>query len=122
MHGRFSGPSRADVPFFNRTWVKLALASIILVVFAISFTAGFILQVATRELRANLTQRNVEIARRAAEEIDNYVDAARRGLAESADLLQLLDRMPWVSTVLLENKIMTSAVFETVVALPYMRT
>ena len=117
MHGRFFGPSRAEVPFFNRTWVKLALASIALVFFAISFTVGFILRFATVELRANLTQRNVEIARRAAEEIASYVEGARRGLAESADLLQLLDRMPWVSTVLLENKIMTSGVFETVVVI-----
>jgi two-component system NtrC family sensor kinase len=95
--------------------VKLALGSIALVVFAISFTAGFILRLATKELRANLTMRNVEIARRAAEEIASYVEGARRDLSESADLLQFLDRMPWASTVLLENKVMMSAIFDTVV-------
>jgi PAS domain S-box-containing protein len=102
------------VQFFNRMWVKLAFGSTVLVVCAISLTAGFILRFATRELRANLTLRNVEVARRAAEEVAGYVEGARRDLAEGADLLQFLDRAPGVTAALLENKVMTSAIFETV--------
>jgi PAS domain S-box-containing protein len=107
--------SREDVPFLNRMWVRLALAGAALAFLVISFTAGFILRLAAEELRRNLTQRNEQIGRRAAEEISTFIDGARRTLAESADTLQFLYRMPWVSHVLLENKVMVASMFDTVV-------
>jgi PAS domain S-box-containing protein len=108
--------SRADVPFLNRMWVRLAIASTVLAILVISFTAGFILRLAAEELRRNLTQRNEQIARRAAEEISTFIDGARSTLTDSADTLQFLDRVPWVSEVLLENKVMAHSLFDTVVA------
>lgn len=118
MCGRKSpgkSPSRADVTFFNRMWVKLAVGSTALIILVVSFTAGFIVRFATAELRRNVTQRNEQIARRAAAEISGFVEGARRDLSENADILQFLDRMPWVTNVLLEKKVMDAAMFETVV-------
>jgi PAS domain S-box-containing protein len=96
-------------------WVRLALGGIGLLVLSVSFTAGFIVRFATDQLRLNVLQRNEQIARRAAEEISSYIEGARRDLSENAAILEFLDRMPWVSGVLLERKVMESGIFETVV-------
>ncbi|MGD0726053.1 MAG: ATP-binding protein [Spirochaetia bacterium] len=108
-------PDKADLPFLHRMWVKLALGSIGLLVLSVSFTAGFIVRFATEQLRLNVRQRNEQIARRAAEEISSYIEGARRDLSENGAILEFLDRMPWVSGVLLEKKVMESAIFDTVV-------
>lgn len=96
-------------------WVRLALGSIGLLVLSVSFTATFIVRFATEQLRLNVRQRNEQIARRAAEEISSYIEGARRDLSENAAILEFLDRMPWVGGVLLEKKVMESAIFDTVV-------
>jgi PAS domain S-box-containing protein len=111
---RESAPSRADVPLRNRMWVRLVLAMAVLLVLAIVITAGLVVRLSTEELRRNLTQRNEQIARRAAAEIRSYIDTARRDLAEMSDVLQFLERTPWVSSVLLANHAMASGMFDTV--------
>jgi PAS domain S-box-containing protein len=111
---RESAPSRADVPLRNRMWVRLVLAMAALLMLAIVITAGQVVRLFTQELRRTLTQRNEQIARRAAAEIRSYIDMGRRDLAEMSDVLQFLERTPWVSAVLLENHVMASGMFETV--------
>jgi PAS domain S-box-containing protein len=108
-------PDKAELPFLHRMWVRLALGSMGLLVLSVSLTAGFIVRFATEQLRLNVLQRNEQIARRAAEEISSYIESARRDLSENAAILGFLDRMPWVSGVLLEKKVMESAIFDTVV-------
>ena len=108
-------PDKAELPFLHRMWVRLALGSMGLVVLSVSLTAGLIVRFATEQLRLNVLQRNEQIARRAAEEISSYIESAHRDLSANAAVLEFLDRVPWVSGVLLEKKVMESAIFDTVV-------
>lgn len=109
-------PSRAEVPFFSRMWVKLAVGSTAIVILAMTFAVGLILRIATDELRSNILRRNEQIARRTAEEIGARLDEARRDLAETADLVRLLERMPWLNNVLLENHVLSSGIFDAIAA------
>ncbi len=108
---------RARVPFFSRMAVRLALAASLLVLLAISFTAGFIVRFATNELRSTVLQRNEQIARQAADEISAFVEAARRDLVATSDFIQLVSRTSWVREVLLKNHVMSAGIFESVVAI-----
>jgi two-component system NtrC family sensor kinase len=108
---------RAGVPFIHRTWVKLVLGSMGLVILSILLTAGLIVRLATAELRGNVLKWNQQIARRTADQIGSFVDEARRELIQTADMIHLVERVPWVSDVLLENEVLASGFFETVVVL-----
>ena len=107
---------RARVPFWSRMAVRLALAGSILVLLAVSFTAGFIVRFASDELRSTVLQRNDQIARQAADEISSFIESARRDLLSTSDFIQLVSRMAWVREVLLKNHVMSAGIFERVVA------
>jgi PAS domain S-box-containing protein len=114
-----AAPSRAEVPFLNRMWVKLVVGGMSLVILSIAITAGFTVQFAAGELRRSVQKSNEQIARRTADAIETFVIGAHRELEEIADVMQIVRRAPWVGDVLLQNNVMTGGIFETVAAVDH---
>lgn len=82
-------PSRAEVPFFHRTWVRFAFASTALVLGAMAVTVGSVMRTANEEIRRGVRQHNEQIARAAAGEIGDRVAAARGELERTAALMDI---------------------------------
>jgi PAS domain S-box-containing protein len=95
-------------------WVRFVLVTAMLMAIAVSVSSAFVARLATTEIREYVGQRNLQLANRAASEIDFFIESARRNLAELANVVELIDRQPWVRGVLLENYVITTRDFERV--------
>jgi PAS domain S-box-containing protein len=89
-------------PLLQRIGTKILLTLLSVSLLALAVTAAALTGLASRTLRQNISQRNLQIARRAASEIDLYLE---RGVSELRALAEILAplRDPWLQDTLLEN-------------------
>ena len=88
---------------------------VVIVLATVAIAGATIFRAATAQLRHELTDRNVQIARRAAEEIAGIISGARQGLQDIGDQLLFLNHEPWARGILLENQTLRSGIFSTVI-------
>ena len=91
-----------QVPFRKRIGVRTYFALVAVSVLAVSASSVGHYLLSSRIIRSNVTQRNLQIARRAADEIRLFIDESIRSLQSIATGLGPLND-PWVLDAILEN-------------------
>ncbi len=115
MRGRTTDTMRSAIALRYRVGVKLVLVTTMLLTIAVGATAAFVSRLAAMEIRRNVAQRNVQLAKRAAEEINFFVASARRNLIQLARVLEILDNRPRVRDMILENYVITTGDFQRII-------
>jgi PAS domain S-box-containing protein len=101
------------VPFVHRIGTRIYAGLLAVAVLAAAATGTALLNLSSRTLRASISQRNLQIARRAANEVDLYLDNSLRELRALAEMLSPLPD-PWVQDALLENLVLTLRRFRSI--------
>ncbi len=87
----------------HRVWLRLVLVTSLLLVIAVAITAAFVARLASAEIRSSVTQRNEQLARSAAEDIDLYIQGACASFSRLANALALGGDQPRVRAMLLDS-------------------
>jgi PAS domain S-box-containing protein len=90
------------IAFSQRIGTKIFATLIVIALFTILVTGLTLITLSSTTLRANISQRNLQIARRAANDIDLYIDNSLEELKAVAEILDPLTD-PWIQDILLEN-------------------
>ena len=76
-------------------------------------TGAVLVALSGRTLRSNISERNLQIARRASNEISLYIENSISDVKAAADVLAAL-KDPWIQDILLENLSMTFKRFQSI--------
>src|SRR5512142_179428 len=87
----------------HRVWLRLVLVTSLLLVIAVAITAAFVARLASAEIRSSVTQRNEQLARSAAADIDLYIQGACASSSRLANALALGGDQPRVRAMLLDS-------------------
>jgi PAS domain S-box-containing protein len=101
------------VPFTHRISTKILITLTVVSTLAVIATGTVLLTLSARTLRRNISERNLQIARRASGEIDLYLEASLRDVAATVDILAAL-KDPWIQDILLENLVVTFGRFQSI--------
>jgi PAS domain S-box-containing protein len=101
------------IPFIHRIGTKIYAALIIVSVFAVALTGAALVTLSGKTLRSNISERNLQIARRASNEISLYIENSINELEATADVVAAV-RDPWTQDILLENLAVTYKRFENI--------
>jgi len=95
-----------SLPFIHRISTKILITLTVVSTLAVITTGTVLLTLSGSTLRRNISERNLQIARRASNEIGLYIEDSIRDVAATADILAAL-KDPWVQDILLENLVVT---------------
>ena len=101
------------IRFYRRFSFKTFTALACIAIISVAVTAVSLSLVSGATMRRNVSQRNLQIARRAAEEISIYINASFSFLESLADMLMPV-RDPWVVDLVLENAAVTYGKFQSI--------
>jgi len=101
------------IPFIHRIGTKIYATLIAVSVFAVILTGAALVTLSGKTLRSNISERNLQIARRASNEIGLYIDNSINELEATADVVSAV-RDPWTQDILLENLAVTYKRFENI--------
>ena len=96
----------AHIPFFKRFSIRTFAALISLSILSVMLTVTSLYFFSSAIMRKNVSQRNLQIARRASEEISLYIGDALNYLASLAEMLMPIQD-PWKADIILENILVT---------------
>ncbi len=99
------------IPFFHRIGTKIFATLIVVAILAVGITGTSLVTLSGNTLRSNISERNLQIARRASNEISLYVENSINELKAVADVVSAL-RDPWKQDLLLENLAVTFERFQ----------
>ncbi len=94
----------SSIPFHKRIGVRILFTLIGIAVFSVLLTAITHYVLASAVMRSNVAERNLQIARQAAGEIELYLDDAFRNVHAVAQTIAPI-RDPWLRDAILENTI-----------------
>ena len=89
------------LPFIHRISTKIIITLTAVSILAVIATGSVLLTLSGRQLRANISERNLQIARRASNEISLYIEDSIRNVEAAADVLTAVDDV-WTQDILLE--------------------
>ncbi len=92
-----------NIPLLNRIGTRILLFSILVLILSILITGLMIINISTRVLRSNISQRNLQIARRASSEISLYIQDSIDQLRASSEIMTSLANDPLLQNIILEN-------------------
>ncbi|MGQ9630155.1 MAG: hybrid sensor histidine kinase/response regulator [bacterium] len=92
-----------NIPFWRRIGTRTLIAFVIVSIISISTTGLVIVGLSARILRWNISQRNIQIARRASLEISRYMEDSVNELVAIAEILGPMHYDSWVQSAILEN-------------------
>ena len=101
------------LPFKNRFSTKILITLTVVSTLAVIATGTVLLTLSARTLRRNISERNLQIARRASNEISLYIEDSIRDVKATAEILAAL-KDPWVQDILLENLAVTFDRFQSI--------
>jgi PAS domain S-box-containing protein len=101
------------LPFANRISTKILITLAVVSTLAVMATGTVLVTLSGRTLRRNISERNLQIARRASNEISLYIEDAITEVRAIADILAAV-RDPWVQDILLENLAATFSRFQSI--------
>lgn len=101
------------IPFIHRIATKILATLTFVSTLAVIATGAVLVSLSGRTLRSNISERNLQIARRASNEISLYIENSIRDVKAAADVLAAL-KDPWVQDILLENLSMTFKRFQSI--------
>ena len=99
------------IPFIHRIATKILATLTLVSILAVIATGAVLVALSGRTLRSNISERNLQIARRASNEISLYIENSISDVKAAADVLAAL-KDPWVQDILLENLSMTFKRFQ----------
>ncbi len=115
MHDGTAEKTETSIPIRRRVWIKLILTTTLLILIAVAATAAFVARLAMTEIRRNVVQRNLLLAKRTAGEIDSFLKTSRRNLERLARDLVLVDRQSGIRDRILENYVATAEDFDRII-------
>ena len=92
-----------NIPFLKRIGTRIIIFSILILVLTILFTGLLIVRISAVVLRSNISQRNMEIARRTASEISLYINESLDQLYSTSEIMATLANEPLLRNIILEN-------------------
>jgi len=101
------------LPFAHRISTKILITLTVVSTLAVIATGTMLVTLSGRTLRRNISERNLQIARRASNEIGLYIEDSIRDVTATADILTAL-KDPWVQDILLENLVVTFNRFQSI--------
>ncbi|MEE9308911.1 MAG: hypothetical protein V3V57_15435, partial [Spirochaetia bacterium] len=101
------------IPFIHRIATKILATLTFVSTLAVIATGAVLVALSGRTLRSNISERNLQIARRASNEISLYIENSISDVKAAADILAAL-KDPWVQDILLENLSMTFKRFQSI--------
>ena len=100
-------------PFIHRIATKILATLTVVSTLAVIATGAVLVALSGRTLRSNISERNLQIARRASNEISLYIENSISDVKAAADVLAAL-KDPWIQDILLENLSMTFKRFQSI--------
>jgi len=101
------------LPFAHRISTKILITLTVVSTLAVIATGTVLVTLSGRTLRRNISERNLQIARRASNEIGLYIEDSIRDVKATADILTTQND-PWVQDILLENLVVTFDRFQSI--------
>jgi PAS domain S-box-containing protein len=101
------------LPFAHRISTKILITLTVVSTLAVIATGSVLVTLSGRTLSRNISERNLQIARRASNEISLYIEDSIRDITATADILAAL-KDPWVQDILLENLVVTFHRFQSI--------
>jgi PAS domain S-box-containing protein len=101
------------LPFAHRISTKILITLTVVSTLAVIATGTVIVTLSGSTLRRNISERNLQIARRASNEISLYIEDSIRDVTATANILGAL-KDPWVQDILLENLVVTFNRFQSI--------
>jgi PAS domain S-box-containing protein len=101
------------LPFKQRISTKILVTLAVISTVAVIATGTVLLTLSGRTMRRNIAERNLQIARRASNEISLYIEDSIRDVRATADILAAV-KDPWVQDILLENLAITFDRFQNI--------
>jgi PAS domain S-box-containing protein len=101
------------LPFAHRISTKILITLTVVSTVAVIATGSVLVTLSGRTLSRNISERNLQIARRASNEISLYIEDSIRDITATADILAAL-KDPWVQDILLENLVVTFHRFQSI--------
>jgi len=101
------------IPLIHRIATKILLTLTFVSTLAVIATGAVLVALSGTTLRSNISERNLQIARRASNEISLYIENSIRDVKAAADVLAVL-KDPWLQDMLLENLSMTFKRFQSI--------
>ena len=100
-------------PFIHRIATKILATLTVVSTLAVIATGAVLVALSGRTLSSNISERNLQIARRASNEISLYIENSISDVKAAADVLAAL-KDPWIQDILLENLSMTFKRFQSI--------
>ena len=94
------------LPFAHRISTKILITLTVVSTVAVIATGTMLATLSGRTLRRNISERNLQIARRASNEIGMYIQDSLLEVEATAEMLAAVND-PWIQDILLENLQMT---------------
>jgi PAS domain S-box-containing protein len=101
------------VPFIHRIATKILATLTVVSTLAVIATGAVLVTLSGRTLRSNISERNLQIARRASNEIGLYIENSISDIKAAAEILAAL-KDPWIQDILLENLASTFKRFQNI--------
>ena len=101
------------IPFHRRFSFRTFIALLSIAIISVTVTAVAVYIVSSSAMRRNVSQRNLQIARRAAEEINLYIEDSFNYIESLAEILMPV-RDPWVTDLMLESATTTYRKFDSI--------
>ena len=101
------------IPFIHKIATKILATLTFVSTLAVIATGAVLVTLSGRTLRSNISERNLQIARRASNEISLYIENSISDVKAAADILAAL-KDPWVQDILLENLAVTFKRFQNI--------
>lgn len=109
MRSRPAAHTEPVIPVRHRVWLRLIVVTSLLLVLAVYGTSAFVIRLATLDRRADASDRNYQLAMRAAQQIDSLVENATVDVSELANVVNLADLQPKPSAdVVLESFVLSA--------------
>ena len=90
------------IPFIHRIATKILATLTFVSTLAVIATGAVLVSLSGRTLRSNISERNLQIARRASNEISLYIENSISDIEAAAEILAAL-KDPWIQDILLES-------------------
>lgn len=101
------------IPFIHRIATKILATLTVVSTLAVIATGAVLVTLSGRTLRSNISERNLQIARRASNEIGLYIENSISDVKAAAEILAAL-KDPWIQDILLENLAATFQRFQNI--------